>query len=117
MKNGINREKSLIVSKVDTIEGHSIEEEVRHAVACNEPIEGGAPSDLFTERSQGVLPQFDIRTDTWAIAQNAMDKVARSAIARRDAGMHSENKEYMDKRAKEIEKMNKSLYSVESNNE
>lgn len=117
MKNGTIREKSLIISKVDTIEGHSIEEEVRHAVACNEPIEGGAPADLFTERSKGVLPQYDIRTDTWTIAQNAMDKVAKSAIARRDAGLHSENKEYMDKRAKEIEKMNKSLLGVESKEE
>lgn len=117
MKNGIKRPVSLIKSNNDTIEGHSIEEEVRHAVACNEPIQGGAPSDLFTERSQGVLPQYDIRTDTWAIAQNAMDKVARSAIARRDAGLHSENKEYMEKRAAEIEKMNKSLYGVESQTE
>lgn len=114
MKNGTNRPVSLIKSNNDTIEGHSIEEEVRHAVACNEPIIGGAPSDLFTERSQGVLPQYDIRTDTWAIAQNAMDKVARSAIARRDAGMHSENKEYMQKKADEYKKMQDALHSVET---
>lgn len=117
MKNGIKRPVSLIKANNDTIEGHSIEEEVRHAVACNEPIQGGSPADLFTERSQGVLPQYDIRTDTWAIAQNAMDKVARTAIARKDAGMHSENKEYMDKRASEIQKMNDALHSVETKSE
>lgn len=117
MKNGTIRPVSLIKANIDTIEGHSIEEEVRHAIACNEPIVGGAPSDLFTERKEGVMPQYDIRTDTWAIAQNAMDKVARSSIARRDAGMHTENPEYMKKRAEEIQKMNDALHSVEVKNE
>ena len=50
----------------------------------NEPIDNTAPL-LYTERKDGVLPQYDIRTDRWAMAMAAMDKVTKSNRAKRDA--------------------------------
>ena len=59
---------------VECYEAESIEEKVRRVVNQNEPIEDGAPI-IFQERGDGVKPEFNIRTDRWDIAENAMDKV------------------------------------------
>ena len=45
----------------------------------NEPITDGAPI-IFTEKKDGVLPQYDIRTDKWDIAQSAMDLANASKL-------------------------------------
>ena len=47
----------------------------------NEPITDGAPI-IYTEKKDGVLPQYDIRTDEWDIAQSAMDLANASKIAK-----------------------------------
>lgn len=68
-----------------SFEGRTIEEELAEFMAG-----GAVPDDLhkihepiYTERKDGVLPQYDIRTDRWDLAQEAMDKVneAREAKA------------------------------------
>ena len=43
----------------------------------------GAPI-IYTDREQGVLPAYNIRTDRWDIAENAMDKVNAAKMAKRD---------------------------------
>ena len=48
-----------------------------------EPITDGAP-EIFTERKDGVISAYNIRTDRWEIASTAMDKVSGSIEARRD---------------------------------
>lgn len=67
----------------NTFEGESIEEQVRKMIAEHEPIESSSPI-IFTPPKDGVLPQYDIRTDRWQIAQDTMDKVTASKIAKRD---------------------------------
>lgn len=62
--------------------GESLEEKVRRITTTREPIENSAPM-IYTDRKDGVLPQYDIRTDRWEIAQNAMDKVQAMEIAKR----------------------------------
>ena len=69
--------------KFATFEGESIEEKVRRFTQNNEPISDGA-TPIFTERKDGVLPEYDIRTDKQEIALEAMDKVARSRMATRE---------------------------------
>ncbi|UPW41274.1 hypothetical protein [Sigmofec virus UA08Rod_4510] len=54
-------------------EGENIITKIRRIVDENEPIEDGAPL-IYTEKKDGVRPEFDIRTDKWSIAMNAMDK-------------------------------------------
>lgn len=58
-------------------EGEYIEEKVRRITENGEPIEDGAPI-IYTERKDGVNPAYNIRTDRWEIAQNAMEQVGNN---------------------------------------
>ena len=66
---------------VKLYEAESIEEKVRRIVNENEPIEDGAPI-IFQERIDGVKPEFNIRTDRWEVAIEAMDKVSAEELSR-----------------------------------
>lgn len=62
-------------------EGESIEYKVRRITENNEPITDGAPI-IYTNREDGVLPAYNIRTDRWDIAQAAMDAVNQANLAK-----------------------------------
>ena len=62
-------------------EGERIEIKVARIVENNEPISDGAPI-IYTKREDGVLPAYDIRTDRWEVAQQAMDAVNQANIAK-----------------------------------
>ena len=55
-------------------EGENILTKVRRILDENEPLTDGAPI-IYTPKEDGVRPEFDIRTDKWQIAINAMDRV------------------------------------------
>lgn len=55
-------------------EGENIVTKVRRILDENEPLTDGAPL-IFTKKEDGVRPEFDIRTDKWQVAINAMDRV------------------------------------------
>ena len=74
------RDKHNMVS-VNTYEGECIEKKVQRIVNENEPIEDGAPI-IFQERADGVKPEFNIRTDRWEIAIDAMDKVSAEELSK-----------------------------------
>ena len=63
--------------KIDTkfLDGQTIEIQIARAMSVNEPIDNSSPLQ-FTKRADGVLPDFDIRTDKWEISQRAMTAVA-----------------------------------------
>lgn len=69
----IPKRKSKLQS-VETYEGESIEEKVKRILDTGEPIKDGAPL-IFTDKKDGVLPEYDIRTDRFMVAIDAMDKV------------------------------------------
>ena len=62
-------------------EGESIEKKVRRITENNEPITDGAPI-IYTNREDGVLPAYNIRTDRWEVAQQAMDAVNQANLAK-----------------------------------
>lgn len=62
-------------------EGESIENKVRRITENNEPITDGAPI-IYTNREDGVLPAYNIRTDRFEIAQQAMDAVNQANLAK-----------------------------------
>jgi hypothetical protein len=62
-------------------EGERIETKVARITENNEPITDGAPI-IYTKRENGVLPAYDIRTDRWDIAQQAMDAVNQANLAK-----------------------------------
>lgn len=71
------------MTRVEDIEGETIEMKVERMVANKEPISDGAP-EIFTERKDGVLSAYNIRTDRFELACEAMDSITRGRIAQRD---------------------------------
>lgn len=72
----------------NSIEGETIETKIERIVENNEPISDGAPI-IWTDRKDGVLPAYDIRTDRFDIAIDAMDTVSKTHIAKREE-LHKE---------------------------
>ena len=61
--------------KVDaTYEAEGLEVKLRRITETNEPLAGDIPI-VYTKKTDGVLPAYDIRTDRFEIAREAMSKV------------------------------------------
>lgn len=67
--------------RLDAYEGQSIENRCKKLVETGEPIKDTSPL-IYTPKQKGVMPQYDVRTDKWEIAQNAMDRVNRERLAK-----------------------------------
>lgn len=81
------------ISNALKVEGEPIEHKIERIVKNGEPIKDGAPL-VYTERKDGVNAAYNIRTDRWEIAADAMDKVHKTMIAQRDhKGVNPEGKE------------------------
>ena len=74
--------KTLLKSK-PLIEGETIEVKVSRMIHDKEPIKDGAQL-IFTEKKDGVNAAYNIRTDRWEIATDAMTKILKSREAKRD---------------------------------
>ena len=72
----------------DSYEGETIEQKVRRITQNQEPITDGAPI-IYTERKDGVKPEYDVRTDRFELAVEAMDTVTQQKIAKREQGIVS----------------------------
>lgn len=55
-----------------TQEGENIETKVRRITENGEPIKDGAPM-VFTEKKDGVRPEYNIRTDKWELVLDKME--------------------------------------------
>jgi len=71
------------LKSVEKLEGEPLEWKIERIVSNNEPITDGAP-EIFTERKDGVGAAYNIRTDRWEIAAEAMDLVSKSKEAKRE---------------------------------
>lgn len=78
-----NRSIRSKIRSVETVEGETIEQKIERIISNKEPITDGAP-EIFTERKDGVISAYNIRSDRWEIAADAMDAVTRSVAAKRD---------------------------------
>jgi len=74
-------------------EGEPIEMKIERKVNNGEPMNEPGVQLLYTERSKGVLPETDIRTDRFEIAIEATDKIAKSFAARREEALKENTKE------------------------
>lgn len=79
--------------------GESIEQKIQRIVNNKEPITDGAPL-VYTDRSEGVNPAHDIRTDRFEVAIDAMDKVAKTHQAKREERLGDKAKKNMEKEKK-----------------
>lgn len=89
----------------ESVEGESIEVKVQRIVENNEPISDGAPI-IFTDRRDGVLPAYDIRTDRFELAIDGMDYVAKSNLAKRAEYFAQMEQEKVDGTAEPIQATN-----------
>jgi len=67
----------------NSVEGETIEQKIERILNNNEPISDGAAL-IFTDRSEGVLPAYDPRTDRMEVALEGMDLVQKAQIAKRE---------------------------------
>ena len=71
-----------------SMEGQTIEQKIERITNNKETIKDNAPL-IFTERSEGVKAGYNIRTDRFEVAIDAMEKIEKSKKA------NSENKAEM----------------------
>lgn len=88
--------KPTTIELNDSVEGETIEQKIDRIVNNNEPITDSAPI-IYTERSEGVLAGYNIRTDRFDVAIDAMDKIASTKIAKREENIIEMNKKSEDK--------------------
>lgn len=77
------RNSNTYIDVNDSFLGETIEMKMERVINSGEPIKEGA-SMIYTDRKDGVRPEYDIRTDRFDIALEAMDKVTKSQLAKRD---------------------------------
>ena len=65
----------------EKLEGEPIEHKIQRVMKNNEPITDGAPL-IYTEKSAGIVAAYNIRTDRFEIAAEAMDLVHKNKAAR-----------------------------------
>lgn len=64
-------------------EGETIEQKIRRMMNNNEPMSEGAKL-IYSERKDGVLPEYDIRNDKFETALEAKSKIAETFRAQRE---------------------------------
>lgn len=80
MQKQIPSKTQLVVNK--SYQGETIEKKINRIVNNKEPIKDATPI-IFTERSDGVIPEYDPRDDKWERAAEARDKIAKMQLAKR----------------------------------
>ena len=71
--------------------GERLEEKIQRITSNKEPIKDGAPL-IYTERKNGVMAEYNVKTDRFEVAVVAMDKVTKTHLAKREE-RHKLNKE------------------------
>lgn len=72
-------------------EAEPLEITLRRAITSSEPISTTAPQ-IFTERKDGVRPEYDIRTDRFEVAMETMDRATKAHIANRENAFKEKQK-------------------------
>ena len=80
-------------------DGESIETKIERVVQNKEPIEDGAEI-IYTEKKLGVQPQYDIRTDKWEVAQEAMNLAHANRIAKSNGSLEQWQQEQQQQKEK-----------------
>lgn len=68
---------------VETYIAEPLEQKMTRILNNKEPIKNELPI-IHTGRNEGVKPEYDIRTDKWEIAAEAMDKITQSKLTKRE---------------------------------
>lgn len=81
MKKAINR-KGCINNPDLTYQAEPREVKLRKIISGeSSSMEDGVFPTIYTEKKDGVLPEYDIRTDRFEVAIDAIDKINKSAVS------------------------------------
>lgn len=72
------------ISRNTSYTAEPIENKILRIMNNKEPISDGAPL-IYSERKDGVIPEYNMKTDRWEIAIDAMDKVNKNKLAKRES--------------------------------
>lgn len=75
---------------VEVYEGETLEQKVQRITENKEPITDSAPI-IYTPKELGVVAGYNIRTDRFDVALEAMDAVAKVKIAKRNGKFDKED--------------------------
>ncbi|AXH76572.1 MAG: hypothetical protein [Microviridae sp.] len=78
-----NQQNKTTISRNKSYKGETIEDKVKRILSNKEPITDGAPI-IYTERKDGVMPSYNIRTDRFEVAVEAMNGISKQHIAKRE---------------------------------
>lgn len=90
MKRNLNHKKTQIICN-ETYEAESLEEKLRRMIETGEDV-GETVTCTYTERKDGVLPEYDIRTDRFDLAVAATDKVSATLQSQREERIKAKEK-------------------------
>ena len=93
-KHIIRTKTSLTVN--ESLEGETLENKIKRITQNNEPITDGAPI-IYQDRKNGIEPQYDIRTDRFDFALDAMSMVQKTKITQREERMKAREKKEIGK--------------------
>lgn len=86
-------------------EGETMENKVSRILANKEPIKDGSPL-IYTDKKDGVDPAYNIRTDRFELAVDAMDKVHKSTLAKKDDVQKPKQEEKKPEKETKVIEMN-----------
>lgn len=90
--------RTIGIIGIELYEAESIEKKMQKATTEKTPIENASPN-IYTERKEGVKPEYNPRTDRFDVAIEAMDKVAKSYRGKRADRIKAREKEAEPKKA------------------
>lgn len=76
------RRPTTTITVNQSVEGETIERRVERLMNNNEPIGDESPI-IYTDRKDGVIPEYNIRSDRFDLSIDAMDKVTADKLAKR----------------------------------
>lgn len=74
--------KTSRLKRYEVAEGERLERVLARMMENGEPI-GAEVGEIYTERNDGIMPAYNIRTDRFEVALDGMDKIAKSRDAKR----------------------------------
>jgi hypothetical protein len=77
-----NKPAKTTIQRTEQYKGETIEQKIRRVTNNKEPITDGAPL-VYTDRKDGVLPEYNPRADRWEEAIGATDLIQKQAIVKR----------------------------------
>lgn len=87
----VRKPQTTQISRNDLTTGETIETKMERILNNQEPITDGAPVQ-YTDRKDGVRPEYDVRTDRFEIAVDAMNNDAKAKLAKRKEALEKRDK-------------------------